>query len=175
MASTTSFDESEAGWAKDFCYATLGRMSLSELPTMCSPSTDRRCRLPLLPKTRKGRTVHPVSIRKEGSRALIPRRLSAPCPHSSSSDMPFRIWCRIYRGCWLCGNLPITPFSCEARIRFVGYHIGRIPPSCAATVRPASLERVRPQWARRTLKGAQRHPTKHQDGSKKLLTVYGLA
>jgi hypothetical protein len=31
MASTTFFEESEAGWAKDLYYATLTRMSLSEL------------------------------------------------------------------------------------------------------------------------------------------------
>jgi hypothetical protein len=31
MAPTTILDESEAEWTKDFCYATLARMSLSEL------------------------------------------------------------------------------------------------------------------------------------------------
>jgi hypothetical protein len=31
MASTTIFDESEAEWVKDTCYATLARMSLPEL------------------------------------------------------------------------------------------------------------------------------------------------
>ena len=31
MTPKTILDESEAEWAKDFCYATLARMSLSEL------------------------------------------------------------------------------------------------------------------------------------------------
>jgi hypothetical protein len=50
MAPTTILEESEGEWAKDFCYATL-------------VSTVRRCRFPLLPNTRKRRTVLPTSNR----------------------------------------------------------------------------------------------------------------
>jgi hypothetical protein len=66
MAPTTILDESEAEWAKD-CYATLARMSLSELLYHVLTLDGSPVQIASTAKMHKAPAVFPISIHRYAS------------------------------------------------------------------------------------------------------------
>ena len=72
MAPKTILDESEAEWAKDFRYATLARMSLSELLYYVLTLDGSPVQIASTARMHKAPEVFPISIHRyaSGARAI---------------------------------------------------------------------------------------------------------